>query len=164
MRALAETDTQTTLLLGESDGAVLTSLPGVAVIRAAAFAAHSLPIERYPSAEQLYSSTGLAPASYQSASVNRHGGISRQGLPEHRDALMAIAWGLSRSSPSFGRRLAELRARLRADPGAGRGRARRLPALPRPPPHARTVRRSALSSGPSARAVTAHSAMPHGVT
>ena len=37
---------------------VLTSLPGVASNRAAAFAAHSLPIARFPDAEHLYSATG----------------------------------------------------------------------------------------------------------
>ncbi|WP_235852935.1 transposase [Mycobacterium interjectum] len=90
---------------------MLTTLPGVASIRAAAFAAHSLPIERFPDAEHLYSATGLAPALYQSATLNRRGRISRQGLAEHRDALMGIAWGLSQQSPSFAGRDAELRAR-----------------------------------------------------
>ena len=48
---------------------------------------------------------------YQSASINRRGRISRQGLAEHRDALMGIAWGLSRYSPVFAERDAEYRAR-----------------------------------------------------
>jgi transposase len=91
--------------------ALLATLPGVAVNRAAAFAAHSLPIEKFPDAEHLYSATGLAPAMYQSASISRRGRISRQGLAEHRDALMGIAWGLSARSPSFAERDAELRAR-----------------------------------------------------
>ena len=56
------------LLIG-SDGQVLTTLPGVAVVRAAGFAAHSLPISRFPDAEHLYSATGLAPALYQSATI-----------------------------------------------------------------------------------------------
>jgi hypothetical protein len=57
------------------------------------------------------------------------------------------------------------RARLRAAAGAGRPRASRVPALPRPPSQPRALRRGALSSGPQARAVTANSAMPHdGVT
>ena len=63
----------------------------IATVRAAAFAAYTLPIERFPTPEHLYSATGLAPASYQSASVRRRGGIARTGLPEHRDALMSIA-------------------------------------------------------------------------
>jgi transposase len=98
-------------LLALSDGQVLTSLPGVAASRAAAFAVHSLPIARFPDAEHLYSATGLAPAMYQSASITRRGRISRQGLAEHRDALMGIAWGLSMYSPVFAERDAEYRAR-----------------------------------------------------
>jgi hypothetical protein len=69
------------------------------------------PIARYPTAEQLYAATGLAPATYQSASLTRRGRISRQGLAEHRDALMGIAWGLSQHAPSFRQRDQELRAR-----------------------------------------------------
>jgi len=98
-------------LLAGTDGQVLTSLPGVAVVRAAGFAAHSLPIGRYPDAEHLYSATGLAPALYQSATVQRRGRISRQGLAEHRDALMGIAWGLSQFCPSFSERDREYRRR-----------------------------------------------------
>ncbi len=98
------------LLIG-SGGQVLTTLPGVAAVRAAGFAAHSLPISRYPDAEHLYSATGLAPALYQSATIHRRGRISRQGLAEHRDALMGIAWGLSRFSPAFAERDREYRDR-----------------------------------------------------
>jgi transposase len=108
---IAAVEGQITRLLAATDGQVLTSLPGVAVVRAASFAAHSLPIARYPTAEQLYAATGLAPATYTSASLTRRGRISRQGLPEHRDALMGIAWGLSQYSPSFQERDQQLRAR-----------------------------------------------------
>ncbi|WP_418770881.1 transposase [Mycobacterium neumannii] len=48
-------------------------------MRAAAFAAHSPPIERFPDVEHLYPATGLAPASYQSATLHRRGRLSRQG-------------------------------------------------------------------------------------
>ena len=108
---IAALDDEIAALLGATDGQVLTSLPGVGVLRAAAFAAHSLPICRFPDAEHLYSATGLAPALYESATLRRRGRISRQGLAEHRDALMGIAWGLSLFSPSFAQRDAELRAR-----------------------------------------------------
>jgi transposase len=108
---IAEIDTQVARLLAQTPGQVLTSLPGVAVVRAATFAAHSLPVKRFPTSERLYSATGLAPAAWQSASLARRGRISRQGLPEHRDALMGIAWGLSQHSPSFRERDRELRAR-----------------------------------------------------
>jgi transposase len=102
---------QVAALLRETRAQILTTLPGVAAVRAAAFGVHSLPVERFASAERLYSATGLAPAAYESASVRRRTAISRQGLPEHRDALMAIAWGLSRFSPSFAERQHELRDR-----------------------------------------------------
>jgi transposase len=49
-------------LLANSAGEVLTSLPGVWIVRAAAFAAHTLPVERFTTPEHLYSATGLAPA------------------------------------------------------------------------------------------------------
>ncbi len=111
LAALASADEQLRVQLAQTPGQVLTSLPGVATVRAAAFAAHSLPIERFPTSERLYSATGLAPASHQSATISRRGGISRQGLPDHRDALMAIAWGLSLASPAFRERATEYRAR-----------------------------------------------------
>jgi len=110
-RDIGHCEAQIAALLTETEGQVLTSLPGVATTRAAAFAAHALPIERFPSAEHLYSATGLAPARYQSATLNRRGRISRTGLAEFRDALMGIAWGLSRCSPAFRRRDAQLRGR-----------------------------------------------------
>jgi transposase len=108
---IALADDQLAMLLAQTPGQVLISLPGVAAVRAAAFSAFTLPIERWPTADHLYSATGLAPATYQSSTITRRGRISRQGLPEHRDALMGIAWGLSRYSPAFAARDAELRAR-----------------------------------------------------
>jgi transposase len=102
---------QLTALLAQTPGQILTSLPGVAAVRAAGFSAFTLPIERWATPEHLYSATGLAPATYQSSTITKRGAISRQGLPEHRDALMAIAWGLSLFSSSFRRRDLELRAR-----------------------------------------------------
>ena len=108
---IAFVDGQVEQLLADSAGQILTTLPGVAIVRAAAFAAHTLPVERFLTPEHLYSATGLAPASYESASVRRRGGISRTGLPEHRDALMGIAWGLGQFAPAFQARRAELNAR-----------------------------------------------------
>jgi transposase len=102
---------QLELLLADSPGQVLISLPGVAIVRAAAFCAYTLPVQRWPTPEHLYSATGLAPATYQSSTINRRGAISRQGLAEHRNALMGIAWGLSQNSPAFRQRDRELRAR-----------------------------------------------------
>jgi transposase len=108
---VAFVDGQLEQLLADSAGLVLTTMPGVATVRAAAFAAHALPIERFATPEHLYSATGLAPASYESATVRRRGAISRTGLPEHRDALMGIAWGLGQYAPAFQQRRRELNAR-----------------------------------------------------
>jgi transposase len=108
---IAHVEAQLTTLLKSTDGQVLTTLPGTATVRAAAFACHALPIERFPTPEHLYSAAGLAPASYESATIRRRGRISRQGLAERRDALMGIAWGLSQHSESFRERDRELRAR-----------------------------------------------------
>lgn len=108
---IACVDAEIGALLADTAGQVLTTLPGVGITRAASFAAFSLPINRFLSAAHLYSATGLAPARYQSATISRPGPISRTGLPEHRDALMGIAWGLSRYCGPFIERDRELRAR-----------------------------------------------------
>ena len=108
---IAAVEADIAVLLAATAGQVLTSLPGVGVVRAAGFAAFSLPIERFPTAGHLYSATGLAPSRYQSATINRTGRISRTGLAEHRDALMGIAWGLSQRCAPFAERDRELRAR-----------------------------------------------------
>ena len=108
---VALADEQLATLLAQTAGQVLTTLPGVAIVRAAQFSAFTLPIERWPTPEHLYSATGLAPASYQSSTVTRRGRISRQGLPEHRNALMGIAWGLAQHSDAFAARHRQLRAR-----------------------------------------------------
>jgi transposase len=104
-------EAQIAALLVRSPGQVLATLPGVAATRAAAFAVHALPIERFVSAEQLYSSTGLAPARYESATVRKGRVISRTAPGERRDALMSIAWGLSQHSEAFRERDRELRGR-----------------------------------------------------
>jgi transposase len=50
---IAAVEGQLARLLVATDGQILTSLPEVAAVRAAAFAAHSLPIARFPTPEQL---------------------------------------------------------------------------------------------------------------
>lgn len=104
-------ETQIGELLADTAGQILTTLPGVAATRAAAFAAHALPVGRFPTAERLYSFTGLAPARYESATIRKARAISRQAPGERRDALMGIAWGLSQHCEAFKQRDSELRAR-----------------------------------------------------
>lgn len=104
-------EAQISELLAQTPGQILTTLPGVAGTRAAAFAVHALPIERFPTAERLYSFTGLAPARYESATIRKARSISRTAPGERRDALMGIAWGLSQHCEPFKERDRELRTR-----------------------------------------------------
>ena len=78
---VAAVEDEIEVLLARTDGQVLTSLRGVASNRAAAFAAHSLPIGRFLDAEHLYSATGLAPAMYESATCANGGGSLVKGWP-----------------------------------------------------------------------------------
>ena len=152
---IAFVEDQIELLLADSAGQILTSLPGVATTRAAAFAAHTLPVERFATPEQLYSATGLAPASYEPSTVRRRGGISRTELPEHRDALIGIAWGLGQFAPAFQQRLSELRDRGKA-PLEARVALGAPPALLANASQPTALRRSALRSRQARpRAVTA---------
>ena len=108
---IALADGQPTELLARTNGQILTTLPGVATGGPRGFSAYTLPIERWPTPEHLYSATGLAPASYRTSTITRRGRISRQGLPEHRDALMGTAWGLPPNSDAFKARDSASRAR-----------------------------------------------------
>ena len=82
-------------LLAGTDGQVLTrSSPGSLGHPSCRIRSPQPAHPRFPHAEHLYSATGLAPALYESATLRRRGRISRQGLAEHRDALMGMAWGL----------------------------------------------------------------------
>ncbi|SFO58222.1 Transposase IS116/IS110/IS902 family protein [Geodermatophilus obscurus] len=159
---IAAVDGEIAALLAGSDGQVLTTLPGVATARAAAFAAFSLPVDRFPDAEHLYSATGLAPGSYQSATINRRTPISRQGLPEHRDALMNLAWGLPALRAVHRPPPRAARPGPAAHSGAHRPGPPRLPPGLHPAQHPTTLRRTALPSSPAPeRAVTAAIALPH---
>ena len=161
---IALADDQLSELLAQTAGQILTTLPGVAAVRATAFAAYTLPIERWPTPEHLYSATGLAPASYQSARRSRAAAaISRQGLPEHRDALMAHRLGPVASTA----RLPAPATPNSAPAASGRSRpASRSRATPAgsagdclTPNSPTTI--SVTISARQARAVTAFTAMPH---
>jgi transposase len=125
---IAVLETDITLLLAPSAGQVLTTLPGVAAVRAAAFAAHSLPIARFPDAEHLYSATGLAPALYESATLRRRGRISpaRAGRAPrrtrgHRVGAVHVFARLRRAQ------CRAARPRHGSHPGARRAGSQRLP-------------------------------------
>src|SRR4051794_31949375 len=78
---IAGLETELAQLLNQTDGQILTSLPGVAVVHAAGFAAHTLPIDCWTTPEHLYSATGLAPASYQSHPSRAAAGSAAKASP-----------------------------------------------------------------------------------
>lgn len=80
---IAAPETELAELLEATDGQILTTMPGVGVgaVRAAAFAAHALPIDRFPDAEHLYSATGLAPACMSRRPSTAAGGSPARAWP-----------------------------------------------------------------------------------
>lgn len=88
-------------LLQATPARVLTSLPGVAGIRAAAYAAALGEVGRFPSAEHAYRASGLVPSQYDSAGSSRRGGIGREGSADLRHAIIEIGRGLAQHDPHF---------------------------------------------------------------
>lgn len=142
---IAFSERQLEALLGKTQGQILTTLPGVAVNRAAAFSAFTLPVERWPSPEHPYSATGLAAAclrvrDLEVSGPNQPSGAARASRRADGDRLGPLA-----AEPGFRRpRLRAEGARLPPDPGSGRARAQRLPALLAHLENPGAVRRTAL--------------------
>ena len=122
-------DARARRLLADTPGQILTTLPGVAAVRAAGVRRPQPADRAVPRRRHLYAATGLAPAIWQSASVHAARRISAPGLAEHRDALMGIAWGLCQHSPPSAARPRSCAPAAWTDPGPGRARPPRLPAL-----------------------------------
>ncbi|GEP35054.1 hypothetical protein NSZ01_28220 [Nocardioides szechwanensis] len=91
--------------------AVLTSVPGWAVVRAAGYGAAVGDPARWPGPRQVYRASGLSPAQYESAGNRRDGAISREGSVDLRRALIDLGIGLWLNEPSAKIYAAGLRAR-----------------------------------------------------
>lgn len=91
--------------------AVLTSVPGWAVVRAAGYGAAVGDPARWPGPRQVYRASGLSPAQYESAGKRRDGAISREGRVDLRRALIDLGIGLWLNEPSAKAYAAGLRAR-----------------------------------------------------
>jgi transposase len=65
---------------------------------------------RWPGARQLYRSSALSPAQYESAGKRRDGAISREGIVELRLALIDLCLGLWLNDQAARRYGASLRA------------------------------------------------------
>ncbi len=97
-------------VLGSTPAGVLTSLPGVGVVRASSYGAGIGDPQRFPNAAAAYRASGLVPAEYSSAGRSRGGQrISREGSVELRTAIIELGRGLANHDPDF----AAYRRRLR---------------------------------------------------
>lgn len=99
-------------VLADTPAGVLTSLPGVATIRASAYGAALGDPARYPNATAAYRTAGLAPAQHSSAGTSVDGqSISREGRRELRTAIVELGKGLARFDDDFAAYRAGLVAR-----------------------------------------------------
>ncbi len=109
---IAAAEVELAAVLADTPATVLTSLPGVAVVRASAYGAALGDPARYPDAAAAYRASGLVPSSYESAGRTRgRQPISREGSVELRRAILELGRGLGRSEPDFARYRRELAAR-----------------------------------------------------
>jgi len=109
---IAAAEAELASVLPDTPAGVLSSLPGVAVIRASAYGAALGDPARYPDAAAAYRASGLVPAAYESAGRARgRQAISREGSVELRRAILELGRGLGRSEPDFVRYRRELTAR-----------------------------------------------------
>jgi hypothetical protein len=107
---IAALDDESAVLLAATDGQILTTLPGAAVMRAAAFrrshSAHrAVPRRRAPLPPAWHRCSTSQPPCVVVA------GSPARAWPNTATRSWRIAWGLSLHSPSFAERDTELRAR-----------------------------------------------------
>lgn len=89
-------------VLADTPSAILTSLPGVAVVRASNYGAGIGDPARFPNAAAAYRAAGLVPALYESAGRSRsRQHISREGSVELRKAIIEIGRGLAQHDADF---------------------------------------------------------------
>jgi transposase len=99
-------------VLAATPAGILTSLPGVGIVRASAYGAAIGDPNRFPNAAAAYRASGLVPAEYSSAGRSRGGQhISREGSVELRTAIIELGRGLAGHDPDF----AAYRRRLRSN-------------------------------------------------
>ena len=89
-------------VLATTPGAILTTPPGVAVVRSSNHRAGIGDRARFPNAAGAYRTAGLVPALYQSAGRSRtRQHISREGSVELRQAIIELGRGLAQHDPDF---------------------------------------------------------------
>jgi transposase len=111
---IAAAEQHLTAVLPDTPAAVLTSLPGVGIVRASNYGAALGDPARFNNADQAYRASGLVPASYESAGRARSGqGVSREGNAELRNAIIELGRGLVQHDPDFARYRAQVGSRMK---------------------------------------------------
>lgn len=99
---ITQAETELALVLPTTPAHVLSSLPGVAVVRASNYGAALGDPLRFAGHEQAYRIAGLHPTTYDSAGRDRGGQtISRRGSVELRAAIIELGKGLAQRDPLF---------------------------------------------------------------
>lgn len=108
---IAGADLSIEQLLPCTPARVLLSLPGVAAVRAGAYAAALGDPSRFPTAEHAYRASGLVPSQSDSAGVRRRGRIGREGSAPLRAAMIDLGRGLAQHDEHFAAYRRQLLAR-----------------------------------------------------
>lgn len=108
---IAAADLAIEQLLPRTPARVLLSLPGVAAVRAGAYAAALGDPSRFPTAEHAYRASGLVPSQSDSAGVRRRGRIGREGSAPLRAAMIDLGRGLAQHDEHFAAYRRQLLAR-----------------------------------------------------
>jgi len=89
-------------MLDQTPAGVLTTLPGIGVVRASNYGAALGDPHRFVNAAAAYRFSGLVPTDYESAGRRRPGQhISREGSVELREAIIELGRGLAGHEPDF---------------------------------------------------------------
>ena len=89
-------------MLDQTPAGVLTTLPGIGVVRASNYGAALGDPHRFVNAAAAYRFSGLVPTDYESAGRRRPGQhISREGSVELREAIIELGRGLTGHEPDF---------------------------------------------------------------
>lgn|GEM_PF-516321 len=124
---LARAEAALAELLPKTPAQVLTSLPGVGVVRASAYGAGIGDPWRFPDASAAYRASGLVPTQYDSAGRSRRRGrhISREGSVILREAIIELGKGLTGHDADFSayrRRLIDIEKKTPAVAAVAAGR------------------------------------------
>jgi hypothetical protein len=111
---IADVNERLATVLPHTPAGVLTTLPGIGVVRASDYGAALGDPACFVNADQAYRASGLVPASYESAGPTRRGqGISREGNAELRSAIIELGRGLAQRDAEFARYRASVANRMK---------------------------------------------------